>query len=285
VIGYLAKEQAARYVGVLSALMENGHIPTTACHVWAYAYQDWQGTDRRGRDIYRPVMEARASIVLDEPHLCVPANLPPSTAHRMLPHGGALQVKGEEDHLDVLAPLVSEHGETWVYTTLHLMTVGSGRTEKRVVELRIDGKPIGRLTPTMSAQYAATIDHVAQSGQLVAAKALLKGNPIQVEAVLHASRSHELDAAWFAPTGSRVAAPPSSPREENEGGSLPAFVEPAVRPIGSPPISIPPKPSEILFQVPPGWPSPPEGWEPFDGWQPDPAWPSPPPGWQFWTVR
>ncbi|MBA3641804.1 MAG: DUF4041 domain-containing protein, partial [Acidobacteria bacterium] len=37
------------------------------------------------------------------------------------------------------------------------------------------------------------------------------------------------------------------------------------------------------FNPPPGWPSPPTGWTPPEGWQPDPAWPPPPPGWELWT--
>jgi RsiW-degrading membrane proteinase PrsW (M82 family) len=37
-----------------------------------------------------------------------------------------------------------------------------------------------------------------------------------------------------------------------------------------------------VFNPPPGWPAPPDGWKPPDGWQPDPSWPPPPSGWQFW---
>lgn len=35
---------------------------------------------------------------------------------------------------------------------------------------------------------------------------------------------------------------------------------------------------------PPGWPTPPAGWEPDAGWTPDPSWPPSPPGWQLWVV-
>ena len=38
----------------------------------------------------------------------------------------------------------------------------------------------------------------------------------------------------------------------------------------------------MRFNVPPGWPAPPEGWIPDPGWQPDPTWPPAPVGWQFW---
>lgn len=38
----------------------------------------------------------------------------------------------------------------------------------------------------------------------------------------------------------------------------------------------------VIFNPPPGWPKPPEGWIPPNGWKPDPAWPDPPLGWELW---
>lgn len=40
----------------------------------------------------------------------------------------------------------------------------------------------------------------------------------------------------------------------------------------------------VVFNPPPGWPKPPEGWIPPNGWKPDPAWPAPPLGWQLWIL-
>lgn len=40
--------------------------------------------------------------------------------------------------------------------------------------------------------------------------------------------------------------------------------------------------TDLTFNPPPGWPKPPEGWQPPAGWTPDPSWPEPPPGWQLW---
>ena len=37
-----------------------------------------------------------------------------------------------------------------------------------------------------------------------------------------------------------------------------------------------------MFNPPPGWPKPPDGWRPPAGWTPDPSWPDPPEGWQLW---
>lgn len=38
----------------------------------------------------------------------------------------------------------------------------------------------------------------------------------------------------------------------------------------------------LIFNPPPGWPKPPDGWRPPAGWTPDPRWPAPPDGWQLW---
>lgn len=43
--------------------------------------------------------------------------------------------------------------------------------------------------------------------------------------------------------------------------------------------------SRMIFNPPPGWPKPPEGWTPPKGWTPDPSWPEPPSGWQLWIVE
>jgi hypothetical protein len=41
----------------------------------------------------------------------------------------------------------------------------------------------------------------------------------------------------------------------------------------------------LTFSPPPGWPSPPSGWVPPEGWTPDPSWPPPPAGWIFWIDK
>jgi hypothetical protein len=41
----------------------------------------------------------------------------------------------------------------------------------------------------------------------------------------------------------------------------------------------------LIFNPPPGWPKPPDGWAPPKGWTPDPAWPDPPVGWQLWLPK
>ncbi|GLY28048.1 hypothetical protein [Kineosporia sp. NBRC 101731] len=38
----------------------------------------------------------------------------------------------------------------------------------------------------------------------------------------------------------------------------------------------------LRFNPAPGWPAPPEGFDPAPDWRPDPSWPTAPEGWQFW---
>lgn len=38
-----------------------------------------------------------------------------------------------------------------------------------------------------------------------------------------------------------------------------------------------------VYNPPPGWPVPDEGWQPPPGWKPDPSWPAAPADWAFWV--
>lgn len=296
-IGYLPKEVAATHVAVLTGLTQQGLLPVTECRIWAYEAREWQGTDRRGRDVYETRLDARASLTLDDSNLCVPVNLPPSTLHRLLPQGSALQVRGEEKHMDVLGPLVGTSGAAWVYATLSSVRIGSGRSEKDVVEVRIDGQAIGELTPAMSAHYLPAVVHLAEQGTATAARVMLKGNSLKVEAAVHAVRSHELQSDWFEddPLQSQPVAPRSltvdsaklhgEPSPSQPHTAAEAILSPATIPGGSSaPTTIPSRPSRIVFAVPPGWPQAPLGWEPPTGWAPPPDWPAPPPNWRFWIA-
>lgn len=44
-------------------------------------------------------------------------------------------------------------------------------------------------------------------------------------------------------------------------------------------------PAGYVFNAPPGWEVPGEGWTPPDGWVPDPSWPPAPEGWTFWAKQ
>ncbi|WP_197023617.1 HIRAN domain-containing protein [Rhodococcus sp. UNC363MFTsu5.1] len=283
IVGYLPREDAVRYSPVLRALTDQGLQPFAPCQVWA---SEWEGTewDDRGRAVPRTVFRARVTVGIGEPHLCVPANLPPQQGHVMLPYGSAVQIGGEDKHMDAIAPFLRSEGECWAYATLHAVTEQLARTSREVVEVRLDGRLVGQMTPKMSESYLPVIAHLAETGRLTAARALVKGNRLKAEVVIHALRAHELPAHWPEPSTSAPAAPPHTTGES----IVPAqqFVDVAVlAPSVTVHAPIPPKPIHIRFNPAPGWPESPDGWEPFPGWSPDSSWPAAPEGWSFWVAE
>jgi hypothetical protein len=191
-------------------------------------------------------------------------------------------VRGEEKHLDVLAPWIDRDGEGWIYAELRTIDVTAGRSSKTLVEITLDGEVIGELTPAMSAHYVPAIQHCTSQGSSVVAKVLLKGNAMKVEAVLYAARSHELDSEWVAGVAGQPGAPMSESNtlveivDDDQASQTPGVV-------GSN-FYLPPRPSRIVFNPPPGWSPAPFEWTPPRGWKPAPDWPAPPANWQFWTV-
>ncbi|MCO8271815.1 hypothetical protein M1L60_14550 [Actinoplanes sp. TRM 88003] len=185
-------------------------------------------------------------------------NLPPSARHRLLPTGNAIQVTGEEKHLADLTPFLRPEGECWVHVTLHELVEQGARTSRTVIEVRLEGARVGQLTPRMSGELLPALHHLAEQGDTAAARAIVKGNRIKAEVVLYAARAHELPESWLAPA--------PAPAEQHEHEPIPAA------------------PTGVRFVVPPGWPSPPEGWTPPVGWRPDPSWAPAPPDWQWWVL-
>lgn len=277
-VGYLPREEAVRYSPVLSALVAEGWLPQVAARVWGGERFDYE----QEKDTFR----GSVSLDLAEPHMLVPSNMPPAGAYRLLPTGGAIQVTGEENHLDALAHLLRPEGECWAYASLHEVVEQLARTTRTVVEVRIDGAPVGQLTPKMSGEVLPAIRHLAEAGTVAACRAIVKGNRIKTEVVLYVARAHELPGSWL--DGSRSDAhstgtpvrfatepTPSGSRSEPSPGT--GYSPPAVHG------PIPPRPTGIRFVVPPGWPVPPAGWEPPPGWRPEPNWPVAPEGWQWWV--
>lgn len=286
-VGYLAREDSAKYAPMLSALIGQGLQPQVGCSIWGYEYEDYAGTDRRGRDVYKKGFRASVRVVLDEPHLCVPSNTPPRVPHVVLPYGNAVQVSGEENHLDAIRPVLGPEGQRWVYVTLHPITEQLTRSSRNVLEVRIDGNRIGQLTPKMSAEFLPAVRLLEDLGYQATAKALVTGNRLKAEVAIHAQRAHQLKADWPGVPSIGVNADSDSlqgdPSTSSKSGG--SSVEQPAQPGARSHTPVPPKPTQILFNPPPGWPPAAPGAEPPPGWVPPPDWPVAPDGWQFWVLR
>lgn len=279
-VGYLPKEDAARYQPTLVDLQRRGYVPVTECSVWAVEGEDWIGTDRKGRDITKKRLRASVRLALDEPWMLAPVNAAPSGPYTLLPQGSAVQAQKEEEHQDALRPFLRPEGEAWAYGTLHVFREEGARSAKDIVEVRIDGRRVGQLTPAMSAEYVPIIRQLERAGRATTIKVIVKGNQIKADVVLHAAKTGQLDATWIA---ANVPAPPTTAQSAltPQQVSSPSEVR---SPTGAAHVPVPPKPTQIRFNPPPGWPQPPAGWEPYPGWVPPAEWPPAPAAWRYWVL-
>jgi len=209
-VGFLSREEAARYAPVLSALQQGGRTASTSARVWGYDQENW--------DSGKKEFVGTVRVDLAEPHMLIPANQPPVGTYQVLPVGTAIQVTDEENFLPAILPFVNSAGECWVHATLHQIVEEGSRSSKTLAEVRIDGKPVGRLTPKMSSDLLPAVSYLAELGQTTCVRAIVKGNRLKAEVVLYALRAHELPADWFsapafagAPTSSEEVLTPVGP--------------------------------------------------------------------------
>ncbi|MBQ1012627.1 hypothetical protein KBX53_17020 [Micromonospora sp. M51] len=257
-LGYLPRDQAKVYSPALTALVNQGWTPQVRARIWGRDDEDWDG--RR-----RPQFVGSVTLDLAEPHMIVPANMPPVDLHVMLPQGRVVQVTGEEKYMTHLAQLVSPQGECWIYVTLHQVEQQRARSTRTLVEVRVNGEPAGTLSPATSAEMLPVLSHLSELGMLTGARAVLKGNRVKADVTLNVCKASSLTDAW-------LDAPPAA---EGARSAQQATTESPGRDVA--PVQ------QWRFAVPPGWPPPPAGWVPPQGWRPDPSWPSAPDDWQFWV--
>lgn len=270
-VGYLPREEAARYAPALSELVGKGWTPQVTARVWG------------GKGFDGATFVGSVRLDLAEPHLLAPANEPPGEPYALLPRGNAIQVTGEEAHMAALTPLLSPAGEGWVYATLHEVEEQLARSTRTLAEVRLNGAVVGRLTPKMSSELLPVVRHLASRGSLAACRAILKGNSLKADIVLYAARANQLPQEWLdappidGPAPKAAAAEAATPHVSVAVPAAAASAN-ATHPDGGD------APVRWWFQAPPGWPPPPAGWSPPAGWRPDPSWPPAPPGWQFWSA-
>ncbi|MBW9213246.1 hypothetical protein KV102_00200 [Mumia sp. zg.B53] len=288
-VGYLSRDEARRYQPVVVEAESRGLAPSVVCRVWGAEWDDIS-YDRRGREVSRKVFRGSVTVALDQPHLCLPLNQSPAGAE-LIPRGRAVQVTGEENHMDWLSRYVRDDGACWTYAELREVMEERPRSSVELIEVTIDGEPVGRLTPGMSSDYLPTVRHLAKNGRGTAVRAMVKGNRLKMDVVLYAMRAADLPDAWvdsLSADSKPQSAPVKTPvveeaRIERVGvASSTAGAESAP---SAPHRAIPPKPSRIRFNPAPGWPSAPATWEPWPGWEPEAAWPPAPNGWVFWVAE
>jgi hypothetical protein len=183
-VGYLPAELAAQYAPALSQLEEEGCNLRVPARVWI--------AERNG-------VFGSVSLSMPSPHGVLSFNELPEEPHCILPAGKALQITGEDGHMDVLTRYVHDN-QRHLAVTLHVVPqpAASARSQaSEVVEVRLDGSRIGCLTKASSEAVRDLVAYVADRGRVPVARAVLKGSSIKADVTLFLARSSEVTQKWL----------------------------------------------------------------------------------------
>jgi hypothetical protein len=184
VLGYLSREDAARYTQSVRRIIASGFGAAATARVWAY--------DEGDR------LRARVTVALPEPGLIAPLNEAPTGVNTLLPWGSAIQVLKEENHFDVLFSHVPSDGVGLLLVSLHkeIYTLKNG-TQRPFVEVRLDGKRVGELSNVTSAHLLPLLGHTETVGETALAYAKVTGSALAAQLVLHAAKATEISNDWL----------------------------------------------------------------------------------------
>lgn len=188
-LGFLPREDAVTYAPILAQLQAAGAHLVTDARVYGWIDEDW--------DSGKPTFKGSVSVTLPAPHLLFPINGEPERPYLLLPYGNAIQVTGEEKHADALKPYLRKAGEAWVYATLQAFIDDTGRTAKTVVQVLIDGNTVGALSKASGEHLLPVINYLTDRNVTPAVRALVRGNALKTDVVLHVKKAGELDMDWL----------------------------------------------------------------------------------------
>lgn len=215
-VGYLPRELAAGYAARLGVVVALGQVPQCTARIWASDDVELV-FDRRGgsREVVRG-LRARVTLDLAEPHLIVPCNSPPPRAHIMLPVGSTVRVSADPALMPTLRGWAVPAGASSVYLTLSRRDIQLARSTRSLVEVALDGEPVGRLTPKMSEEFLPVVDQLAAGGALTGCRGTLRGNDLKMDVSIQAAKAAQLPDWWLADARRRFPERARAPRAEPE---------------------------------------------------------------------
>lgn len=283
-VGHLPAEDAARYRAILDHLVVQGFAARAHARLWAGPEIEYQ-YDRRGdmREVDTGKVNCRITLALPEPHLMIPLNPPPPEPHAMLPMGGSVMVKPDGVPMSVFEPVLTDAGEGWVHATLHEVREQLTRSVREIVEVRINSRRAGQLTPAMSKKFLPVIRTLADQGRLCATPSIVRGNRLNVEVRVFGAQAAELPQEWLLEHANHalVSAPPPAMTEPPADRMEPVTPKaaaavrvaqpdrPVSRPVARPgtrPATPPAAISEQARLGEPGWFPDPQGVAPLRYW-------------------
>ncbi len=155
---------------------------------------------RAAADYGIPIITQSAFLRLLEdvrPRLVTPTDgMPKNSATALLPRGSKLQVGGEEKYLDRLVRWLDGRDAWDVIVTLHNDWPARASGAPRM-GVRLFGEPVGRLSPSTTAQLQPVIEACETRGLLPACCAQVKGNQLKVDVVIDVARGSGIPQSWL----------------------------------------------------------------------------------------
>jgi hypothetical protein len=175
-VGYLARDTAPEYHGLLDAVAARGGYAIVPALVWS------SGDPR----------DFIASVRLDitDPALALPVNETPDTASaRCWPAGKRVQLTEEADHMGTISSALRRAYEAGRLSAWLELAIPDDSDR---VQVRLDGEQVGTLSGPTSKKFAPHIKRVQQAGRSVFALGEIKGNSLTAEITVSLANPEEL---------------------------------------------------------------------------------------------
>lgn len=192
-VGHLPRDLAADYSSRLESL-DRGTFLQVPARVWIAPTSDWD--ERTGAEVRR--IQGSVTVQLPDPDGIVPYNDLPEEPHTVLPWGRAVQLTGEEQHMDVLRTFALGHSPRHVAATLHVIEEPRRTGDPiRIVEVRLDGEPVGVMSKAVSTQIHDLVTFVASNGRTPVARATIKGSDLRADVAVNVARTSDVPQKWL----------------------------------------------------------------------------------------
>ncbi|MFC8504396.1 DUF2510 domain-containing protein [Pedococcus sp. NPDC057267] len=183
-VGFLSRDDASLYAPPLADLSEQGSHLRVEARVSVFRPDDDELT-----------LCGSVTLSMPPPDGVQSFNALPERPFQVLPHGGQIQLTGEEQHMDVLRRYVADRSR-YLAVTLHAVPKAPDADE-RVIEVRLDDHRIGSLTKGMSDKIIDLVQYVQGRNRLPVCRAVMKGSPLRAEVVLQVAKSFEVTRRWL----------------------------------------------------------------------------------------
>ena len=182
-LGALGEPEADQLRPVLGQLARSGGVLQVSARLVARR--------RAGR------LVCRVSVRLPQPDVILPPGPLPDAPFVLLPPLTTLQVSGEESAHDLLAPILGGRPRAFVVLTLHPARTDDGAEPSDRVEVRLDDRTVGTLSPSGSASSIGLVRACQRAGRLPVVRGVLTGNSLTVSLAVRTSRTADVTDEWL----------------------------------------------------------------------------------------